>query len=635
MSVLLNVEGIRKYFGPEPVLDGAGFEIRAGQHVALVGPNGAGKTTLFRILTGEVEPDAGSVTYQPGAKCGVLEQHPEFKHETLWEEAFSALEPLLKLQEEAERLAKELGQARESEYEAIASRLDRLHAELEQQDAYQLDHRVEKVLEGLQFTRDTFKQRVETLSGGQQNRLLLAKLLLESPDLMFLDEPSNHLDVEATVWLEEFLRKSSSAILLISHDRYLLDNVANRTLELFQGTIDSYPGNYSKYLRLKAERVEIERKTYNRQKSEIEKLEDFVRRHHHGQKHAQAEDRRKKLERIELVAPPREITSPVMGFADASRTGDIVLRVERIEKSFSDEPLFEKLTFDLLRGEKWGILGPNGSGKTTLLKCLLGQLPCDQGRVSLGQGVKVGYFDQQLQCVPDNVDAEEAVRPEHRATVEVERRNLLARFGITGDMAFQSVNQLSGGERNRVALAKLAGSDANFLILDEPTNHLDLWARQALEAAVSNFTGSVLFVSHDRYFINEVADHLIVVGGDGRFQVIEGNYETFKNLEASGLAREATHASQSKKTVSPKSGRQDEPTKPAKRKRKFPYRKVEELEAEIAACEDKVRHLHEQLASPDILRNGERIKQAQEELSSEQVRLASLYEHWEEAMELN
>ena len=190
-------------------------------------------------------------------------------------------------------------------------------------------------------------------------------------------------------------------------------------------------------------------------------------------------------------------------------------------------------------------------------------------------------------------------------------------------------------DRNRVALAKLAGSDANFLILDEPTNHLDLWARQALEAAVSNFTGSVLFVSHDRYFINEVADHLIVVGGDGRFQVIEGNYETFKNLEASGLAREATHASQSKKTVSPKSGRQDEPTKPAKRKRKFPYRKVEELEAEIAACEDKVGHLHEQLASPDILRNGERIKQAKEELSSEQVRLASLYEHWEEAMELN
>jgi ATP-binding cassette subfamily F protein 3 len=635
MSVLLNVEGIRKYFGPEPVLNGAGFEIRTGQHVALVGPNGAGKTTLFRILTGEVEPDAGTVKYQQGARWGVLEQHPKFDHETLWDEAFSALASLVELQKEAEQLAKALGEADESNYVVLSSRLDRLHQELEHHDAYHLDHRVEKVLEGLQFSRETFRQPVTTLSGGQQNRLLLAKLLLESPDLMLLDEPSNHLDVEATIWLEDFLRKSPSAILLISHDRYLLDSIADRTLELFQGSIDSYPGNYTKYLTLKAERVEIERKTFERQKAEIEKLEDFVRKHHHGQKHAQAEDRKKKLERIELVDPPREIIAPPMGFPAASRTGDIVLRVERIQKGFGDQPLFENLTFDLLRGEKWGILGPNGSGKTTLLKCLLGQLPCDEGQVSLGQGVKIGYFDQQLQCVADDCDAEEAVRPDHKATIEVERRNLLARFGITGDMAFQSVGQLSGGERNRVALARLAGSDANFLILDEPTNHLDLWARQALEKAVTNFNGTVLFVSHDRYFINEVADHLIVVGGEGRFQVIEGNYETFKNLESAGLAQEATRDKVGKSSSSAKETKRDTHAKPAKKKRKFPYRKVEDLEADIASCEANIASCHEKLASPEVLRDGDRVKQTAADLEAEQARLASLYEHWDEAMELN
>ena len=401
MSVLLSVEGIRKYYGPEPVLDGVTFDIRAGQHVALVGPNGAGKTTLFRILTGEEEADAGSVHLQSGARWGVLQQHPEFEHETLWDEAASALASLVSLQHEAERLAQALSEADEGEYRSLSSRLDQLHYELDHHDAYHLDHRIEKVLGGLQFPRDSFRQAVHTLSGGQQNRLLLAKLLLESPDLMLLDEPSNHLDVEATIWLEEFLKKSPSAILLISHDRYLLDNVADRTLELFQGTVESYPGNYSKYLRLKQERIEIERKTHERQQAEIERLEDFVRRHHHGQKHAQAEDRRKKLARIERVNAPREIAVPAMGFPPAARSGDIVLRAERLTKGFG-QPLFRQLTFDLLRGEKWGILGPNGSGKTTLLRCLLGQLEPDSGCVSLGQGVKIGYFDQQLRCVDDD-----------------------------------------------------------------------------------------------------------------------------------------------------------------------------------------------------------------------------------------
>jgi ATP-binding cassette subfamily F protein 3 len=269
---------------------------------------------------------------------------------------------------------------------------------------------------------------------------------------------------------------------------------------------------------LKADRLEVQRRTYERQQTEIAKMEDFVRRNHYGQKSAQAEDRRKKLARIERVEPPREIAAPPMGFPAAARSGDIALRVEHLSKGF-DRPLFDDLSFDILRGEKWGILGPNGSGKTTLLKCLLGRLQADEGRAMFGTGVKAGYFDQLLDCLPEDALVVDAIRPDHKEFVEGQRRDMLARFGITGDMVFQSVHSLSGGERNRTALAMLAASDANFLVLDEPTNHLDLWSRQSLEKSLLSFEGTVLFVSHDRYFLNQVADHLLVVE-PGRLVVI-------------------------------------------------------------------------------------------------------------------
>ena len=298
-------------------------------------------------------------------------------------------------------------------------------------------------------------------------------------------------------------------MLLVSHDRYFLDKVTNRTLELFRGTVDSYRGNFSAYWRQKDERLLVQRRTYEKQQEEIAKAEEFIRRHSYGQKHTQAEDRRKKLERIVPVPPPREITAPPMGFAKADRSGDIVLRAHRLCKSY-DRPLFEQLDLELTRAQRWGMLGPNGSGKTTLLRCLLGQVEPDAGQVILGQGVKIAYFDQQLAAMDDDILVVDAVRPEGQLMDEQKRRDLLARFGVTGDTALQTVGSLSGGERCRAALARLAATDANFLILDEPTNHLDLWARDALEQALSRFDGTVLFVSHDRYFVNRLADHLMV-----------------------------------------------------------------------------------------------------------------------------
>lgn len=639
--IVLNVQGVKKHYGPEPVLAEVSFELRPGERVGLVGPNGTGKTTLLRILAGKEDSDGGSVEVHPSVRAGYLEQQPEVvPGRTLWEEARSAMAELFGLQHEAVEVAHALAQCTDpAEHRRLADRYDFLQHELHRHDAYNLDHKIERVLHGLGFDERTYQQPIESLSGGEQNRLMLLKLLLAEPELMLLDEPSNHLDIQATEWLEDFLVNSRAAMIVVSHDRYFLDKVTNRTLELFHGTVDAYRGNFSAYWQQKAERLLVQRRTYEKQQEEIAKAEDFIRRNHYGEKHAQAEDRRKKLERIVRVEPPREIAGPVMGFPPAERSGDIVLRVEDLAKTY-DRPLFGNVSFDVTRGQRWSILGPNGSGKTTLLRCIVGQETPDQGRTVLGQGVDVGYFDQQLSALDDGVQVVDSIRPEGKEFDEPKRRGLLARFGITGDTALQKVAQLSGGERCRAALARLAAKDANFLILDEPTNHLDLWARDALERSLREFEGTVLFISHDRYFVNRVADHLLVVE-PGRFRVIEGNYETYLHLVASGLAAgtaESKHETEVKEDK-PKARKADSDgaaaESPPKRKRRFRYRKAADLEAEILERETRLEELHNLLAQPETHRDGDRVRQVKAEITEQQETLQTLYEHWEEAIELN
>ena len=425
--ILLNVTHVTKQFGPDPVLDGVTFEVRPGDKIGMVGPNGAGKTTLLGILAGRVSADSGTVELHSSARLDYLEQQPTIvPGRTLWQEAAAALESLSSLARDAEGTAHELSIATDpTERKRLADRYDHLQFELTHRDAYNIDHRIERVLEGLGFTRENFTQPIEQLSGGQHNRLLLARLLLAEPDVMLLDEPSNHLDIEATAWLERFLADSTQAMIVVSHDRYFLDKVTNRTLELFQGTVDAYTGNFSAYWRQKAERLEVQARTYERQQELIAKTEDFIRRNHYGQNHAQAEDRRKKLARLERVSPPRHIEAPAMGFTPADRTGDIVLHVERLAKAY-DRPLFENLSFDILRGERWGILGPNGSGKTTLLRCLVGEERPDAGRVITGAHVRVGYHDQLLRSLAPEDPVVEAIRPAGKQFNEPQRRSLLA-----------------------------------------------------------------------------------------------------------------------------------------------------------------------------------------------------------------
>lgn len=640
--ILLSVQDVRKHYGPEPVLDGVTFDVRPGERIALVGPNGTGKTTLLKIIAGREEADAGKIALHSSARLAYLEQHPEVAPgQSVMQVARQGLADLVRLGREANDVAQQLAEAEtQSERDQLGRRFDQLQHQLHQRDGYHIEHRVHSVLHGLGFHEDQFDQPVEQLSGGQQNRMMLAQLLLTEADLLLLDEPSNHLDIQATEWLENYLAESRQAMIVVSHDRYLLDKVATHTLELFAGTADRYTGNFSAYWRQKAERLDVQRRTYERQQEEIEKLKDFVRRHHHGQKHAQAEDRRKKLERIEPVPPPREIAAPPMGFPQPERTGDIVLRVEQLSKGY-DAPLFEDLSFDIERGQKWGILGPNGCGKTTLLRCLLDRVRPDEGRVIYGANVKAAYFDQLLSFPDMETAVVEAIRPDHKEFNEPQRRDLLARFGLTGDIVFQRLSSLSGGERNRAALARLAACDANLLLLDEPTNHLDLWARASLERSLREFDGTVIFVSHDRYFLNQVADHLLVVE-PGRFREIEGNYDFYKHLVREGLAKGEASSS---RTERPEDGkppadesrppRDSENDKPQKRRRKFPYRKVSDLEAEIFERETRIEQLHELLATPDVLRDGERVKEIKAEIDEQQSTLATLYEHWEEAVEMN
>lgn len=643
----LSAQNLSKTFGDKTILDGACLEIRAGDRLALVGPNGAGKTTLLRILTGEQGPDGGDTEVSGGVRIGYVKQHAHFPEgSTVWSEAIGALGNIPSLLGESERVAALLAATSDpQEHQRLLADYEKLQSQILLEDAYNWQHRVERVLQGLGFSPADNDKPASKLSGGQQNRLMLACVLLSKPELLILDEPNNHLDVESTEWLEDTLAQWAGAVLVVSHDRYFLDRVANGVLELINGQIDRFKGNYTAYVGQKQLRLEVQRRTFEKQQEEIEKLEDFIRRNHAAQKATQAEDRRKKLERIELVQRPREIVTPKFHFPQVTRCGDIVLRVEQLSKAF-DRPLLDRVHFQIQRGERWAIVGSNGAGKTTLLRCLLGDLAPDSGKITFGTGVKVAYFDQLVRSLDLELPPMEAVRVPHKELVDLERRNLLASFGLAGEVVTKPLKTLSGGERNRTLLAYLSALDPNFLILDEPTNHLDLWSREALETAFKEFQGTILMVTHDRYLVNQVADHILVLRG-GRCSIIPGNYDDYRHWLSQGMAisdrgsvslkdqKESTKSSPASADSGGKSTAKTIGSGAVKRKRKYPYRKVEAIEADIMAAEEKLQDLQNQMLDPQVLRDGRRVKQIQSELDQQQQTLTNLYEHYEEAVELN
>jgi ATP-binding cassette subfamily F protein 3 len=641
--LLLSCCGLSRAFDADPLFNEVGFELQSGDRVGLVGPNGAGKTTLLRILAGLDQPDTGQVRFHAGARASILHQDPELQPgRSLFTEAKSGLDELLAAHDDLVHTAEKLSKASDSaERAALSARYDRLNELLRYHDAYNLDHRVEQVLDGLGFLKEDYHRPVETFSGGQQRRLMLAKLLLSAPDVLLLDEPSNHLDIDATRWLEDYLSKQHEAMLLVSHDRYFLNRVVTKIFELNGRRITSYPGNYQVYARLRQERYEQQLKAWEAQREYIEKQEDYIRRVHYGQLHKQAASRQKALDRLDRVERPTLIDAPRMHFGDVRRSGDVVLQVDDLAKSF-DRALFSGLSFTLQRGRRLGIMGPNASGKTTLLRILMGDEEPTAGVVQRGHLIDFGYYDQHLQSLPDDKPVIRAVWPDDEPDVSEQRvRDLLGRFGLVGDQVYQQVGDLSGGERSRAALARLVALGVNVLVLDEPTNHLDIWACDALEQALQEFEGTVLVVSHDRYFLNRVVDLLIVLD-NGRAQVIHGNYDTYERMRAlqeesvpqptGGGRRSAVGRQQS--AVGNRNSARGAAAKP-RRKRKFPYRKVEDLEADIAAAESTLKTLEERLASPELYRDGDKVKETTKAFAETKAQLQQLYEHWEEAVEMN
>ena len=632
--ILVSASGLGRQYAGDPIFEDLAFEVRSGERIGLVGPNGAGKTTLMKLLARHEEPDYGNLYVRASIRVSLLCQQPDFSHDlTLMDVARSGLASLLDLQREMEEAAQEMAEAEDdAERDRATRRYGDLHECIQHQDAYSVEHRVEEILTGLAFPTSDFNRAARTFSGGQQSRMMLAKLLLESPDLMLLDEPSNHLDIETTAWLENYLARQSVAMVVVSHDRYFLDKVVTKVWELFEGKIDAYPGNYSHYWKLRAEKSKVLDRQAERQAEKIADLEAYVRKYGAGQRAKQAKDREKKLERIERIDTMREIVGPVMGFGEVDRTGDVVIEAKDLGKSF-DKPLFKGFNAQVLRGECVGVMGPNGSGKSTLIKTLIGREKADAGEVRLGHKVHVGYHDQGLESLSPETTVIRAVWPEDDPDwVQGDVRDLLARFGLGGEIVFQTVGQLSGGEKAKAALARLCATAANVLVMDEPTNHLDIWSCEALERSILEFEGTVLVVTHDRYFLNRVADRLFVLGG-GKARVIEGDYETYQRL-----AQNEANSAQAKAASATARAAKDAPSaddKAGKPRRKFPYRKPDELEAEIAEAEARVAGLEDLLGQPATWRDPVKARNAQLDHDELKAKLARLYEHWEEALELN
>ena len=638
--LLLSCTNLARGYDATPLFEGVTFEVHAGERVGFVGPNGAGKTTLLRCLSGQDEPDAGSVTLHAGARLGTLQQVAAFAPgRTVFDEAKSAFAELLAAQKDFERVAEELAAATdEAQRKQLSAKFDRLSELLRHHDAYELDHKVEGVLSGLGFKPADFTREVTTFSGGQQRRLLLAKLLLSAPDVMLLDEPSNHLDIDTTRWLENYLAQQPEGMIVVSHDRYFLDRVVNKILELHDRQVTAYPGNYQQYVRLREERYERRLKEYEAQREFILKQEEYIRRASYGQLAKQAQSRVKVLDKVERIDKPTRVEGPRIKFPEVGRSGDVVFQTEDLTKRYGDKVLFENLSFDLPRGKRLGIMGPNGSGKTTLLRILLGEEEPTSGVARRGHLVFPGYLDQHLHVLDENKSVMRAVWPDDDPTqTEQKMRDLLGSFGLQGETVEQPVKSLSGGERSRAALAKLTVNGCNLLILDEPTNHLDIWACDSLEEALKEFEGSAIVVSHDRYFLNRSVDLLIVLDGAGGCEVVYGNYDTYELLRQ---AREKAATDRASPGRKPGDGG-DKPTaesggtKKEKRKRKFPYRKVPDLEADIAAAEAKVTALEAALQTPEVYRDAGRLRATMTELEATKNGLATLYQHWEEAVELN
>ena len=586
--MLVQLNDVSKSFGSQTVLRGVAFQINPSEKIGLIGANGAGKTTLLKMLGKIVDFDSGTITHRSGLQIGSLEQIPDFHEGTnVLEEGLRASEFLRGIEREMTELEHAIAALPEK---AVLDRYSSLQHEFELNGGYSYRARTEAALLGVGFTREALSKPSRSLSGGEKNRLALAKLLLSNADLLLLDEPTNHLDIRSIEWLESFLKDTDKTVVVVSHDRFFLDRVVSRVLEVSDGSVADYKGNYSNYLRERQERLARQQKEFDLQKEWIEQQEDYIRRNIAGQKTKQAQSRRKLLSRVKPLERPKTASNRAkFQFLPIERTGRYILTTRALSVGYDNTPLVQSIQFEIQRGERWAILGSNGSGKTTLLRTLIGAVSPIEGEIDWNDALDVGYYDQQLQDLsPDSTVIDEIRELDTQVTDGV-LRGYLAQFLFSGDDVFKRVGQLSGGEKSRLMLARIIYEHPQLLALDEPTNHLDIAAREALESALVEYPGTIVFVTHDRYLVQKIASHLIYIE-NGQPHVFDrlSAFEEWLASSPAAVPSKASGSTRAKPTAGMSKNRRDRLQKEA-----------DDLETQISALESEIRAMEEAFQNPD------------------------------------
>jgi ATP-binding cassette subfamily F protein 3 len=639
---IVSVIQVGKSFGAERIFAGVSFQINENDRIGLVGPNGAGKSTLLNILAGREEPDEGNIAIARNTRIGYLAQVTDFQPEnTLREEMLTVFTAIRAWEQELNELAHQLAipvvQNELTRHEQLLQRYADLQLRFEHAGGYTYENRVDQVLDGLGFTREQQASPVMHLSGGQQTRAALGKLLLQEPDLLLLDEPTNHLDLAALEWLETYLTGWKGALVVVAHDRYFLDKIVSRTIEMAFGRIEEYPGNYTTYLHLREERMERRMREYTAQQAQIAHTEEFIRRYKAGQRSREARGRQKLLDRLDRVERPQDFPEMHFEFSPIVDSGLVVISTQKLVAGYISAAkerteLVRVADLELLRGDRVGLLGPNGSGKTTLLRTIIGELPPVVGQVHPGHNVRIGYYSQSHA----GLNAEHSILEEIRqvSTLSEEgARTFLGRFLFSGDDVFKPIGALSGGERSRIALAKLTLQGSNLLILDEPTNHLDLQSRQFLEEVLGEFEGTLLFVSHDRYFIDSLATKVWVIE-DGVLIPYMGNYTEYRTRKQPIVLDIPVRTKNEPPPASSVTKPTASPAKAGGRKAgKVKVRALEDVERDIEKAEVQVKDIEAALAEAALNADAALLTQLNAEYEQEKAHVDELLVEWERLAE--
>ncbi|HLR35513.1 MAG TPA: ABC-F family ATP-binding cassette domain-containing protein [Tissierellales bacterium] len=628
--IVLSCNNISKSFVVDKILDNISFSIKKGEKVGVVGLNGSGKSTLFNILYGKVPKDTGEIYIRKGLKIGYLKQHTQINSEkTVFDECLEVFNPLIEMEKRLRKLEKQIsieGKKGEShELETVMTEYSSLLEKFTDLNGYGFKSEIKGVLKGLGFSDKEIYKEVNVLSGGQKSRLQLAILLLQKPDLLLLDEPTNHLDIEAINWLEKFLIEYKGAALIISHDRYFLDSAVSKIFHLENTHLNTYNTNYTDFMKLRKKELELLKKQYENQQKEIKRQEEIIERFsNYGDRRyiKQAQSRQKMLDKMKTFNKPINTKKVNLTFEPNIKSGQDVLTVENISKSFNDFKLFEDINFNIYKGEKVGLIGKNGVGKTTLFKMILRKLKPSEGEIILGHNVNTGYFDQEQSNLDLNSTVVDLIWETNPDLNHYEIRTYLSKFLFIGDDIFKEVSELSGGERGRLSLLKLMLSNANFLLMDEPTNHLDIDSKEVLEEALQTYEGTVLIISHDRYFLNKVSNKIIEMSEDGITEYL-GNYDYY--IAKKNEVIEEEEETEITKTQL-KSKRKKERVKREKIRKK--KKEIESLETHISEKEELVKELNNILCNPNVYEQPEKIKELVKKRENTQKDLSNLYNKW-------